>query len=264
MLTFREFINGLRKLELDPSAPLIVHAGLSGFGEVHGGAETVVGALSSTFKSLMMPVFTFKTMVIPESGPENNGITYGSGKDTNRMAEFFAPDLPADKMMGQVAEAFRKQSRVRRSAHPILSFAGINVDQALETQTLENPLGPFGWLAVAKGLVLLLGVGNTVNTSIHYTEHLAGRKQFVRWALTPQGVVECPGYPGCSDGFNVLDLHLDGVTHRARIGTGLAQAIPLVDLVEITKTCLAADPLMLLCERADCERCNAVRATLKK
>ena len=87
MLTFRDFITGIRKLEIDRSRPVIAHASLSAFGEVHGGAETVVGALLSSFDTFIMPVFTYKTMLIPEIGPLDNAIVYGSGKDTNRMAE---------------------------------------------------------------------------------------------------------------------------------------------------------------------------------
>jgi aminoglycoside 3-N-acetyltransferase len=263
MLTFRDFITGFRKLDIDHSGPVIVHASLSAFSEVHGGAETVVGAILATFNSVIMPVFTLKTMVIPETGPENNGVVYGSGKDANRMAEFFQPDMPADRLMGRVAEAFRQYPKAHRSSHPILSFTGVNADQALEAQLIAEPLAPIRVLTENNGWVLLLGVGNSVNTSIHYAESLAGRKQFMRWALTQQGILECPGYPGCSDGFQALDLHLDGVTRRVVIGSAMVQAILLVDLVEIVKTWLAADHFMLLCQRSSCERCNAVRATLQ-
>jgi aminoglycoside 3-N-acetyltransferase len=62
---------------------------------------------------------------------------------------------------------------------------------------LDDPLAPVGALAEENGTVLLIGVNHTVNTSIHYAEKIAGRKQFIRWALTPQGVRECPGFPGC-------------------------------------------------------------------
>ena len=263
MLTFRDFITGFRKLEIDRSRSIIAHASLSAFGEVQGGAETVVGAALASFDSLIMPVFTLKTIVIPEAGPENNGVVYGSGKDANRMAEFFLPDMPADRLMGRPAETLRRHPKACRSSHPILSFTGVNANQALEAQTIVEPLAPIRVLTENNGWVLLLGVGNSVNTSIHYAESLSGRKQFVRWALTQQGIVECPGYPGCSDGFQALDLHLDGVTCRVVIGSVMVQAIPLVDLVEIVKTCLAADHFMLLCQRSSCERCNAVRATMQ-
>src|SRR5512139_3497860 len=100
MLAFRDFISGIRKLEIDRSLPVVVHASLAAFGEVHGGAETVLGALLSSFNTIIMPAFTYRTMIIPELGPNEKAMIYGSGKDTNRMAEIYGPHRPSDPMMG--------------------------------------------------------------------------------------------------------------------------------------------------------------------
>ena len=116
------------------------------------------------------------------------------------MAEFFTPRMPADPLMGIIPETLRKHPRAKRSSHPIQSFAGINAGKILAAQTMANPLSPLGALEERFGWVVLLGVDHTVNTSIHSAEKLAGRKQFVRWALTPKGVVECPGFPGVRRG----------------------------------------------------------------
>jgi len=263
MLTYRSFVSAFRQLEIDQTRPIIVHTSLSAFGEIHGGAETVLGALMASFDRLMMPAFTFKTMLIPESGPDNNAMKYGTGKDTNRMTEFYSLDMPVDKMMGRLPEALRLNSQSLRSSHPILSFVGIGVDEALNAQSIGEPLAPIHILHADRGYVLLLGVDQTSNTSVHYAERIADRKQFVRWALTEQGVMECPGFPGCSDGFGPLDAQLQGITHRTRLGDGLIQAIPLRDLVQSVTGILTADPLSLLCHRSDCERCNAVRADVR-
>ncbi|MEW5868079.1 MAG: AAC(3) family N-acetyltransferase [Chloroflexota bacterium] len=255
----KELAAGLQALDIPPAAPVLAHASLSAFGRVQGGAATVVEALLDAFVTLVMPVFTYKAMLVPEVGPVDNAITYGSAKGANRMADFFRPEMPADRMMGVVAEALRCHPEAQRSTHPILSFAGVNADTILESQTLAQPLAPVGSLAAQGGWVLLLGVDHTCNTSIHYAERLAGRKQFIRWALTPRGVVECPNWPGCSDGFEAIAPRLVGVTHRAQIGQAHIQAVPLVDLVEIVRACIAEDPLALLCERASCQRCQATR-----
>jgi aminoglycoside 3-N-acetyltransferase len=259
VVTFRELSRGLRQLGLDGRRPVITHASLAAFGQVRGGAEAVLAAILSEAGGLLMPTFTFKTMLIPETGPDHNGITYGSGSSTNRMAEFFLADMPADRMMGILPETLRRLPGASRSMHPILSFAGINVMAALGAQTLAEPLAPVGALHDQDGMVLLIGVDQTVNTSIHYAEKLSGRKQFIRWGLTPEGVRQCPGFPGCSDGFGAIDPALQGITRSAQIGAALVQAIPLVGLVKIVRARLEKDPLALLCHRLDCERCNAVR-----
>jgi aminoglycoside 3-N-acetyltransferase len=258
--SFRDIYNSLRKLELDRKRAVIAHVSLSAFGHVSGGAETLVGALISISEALIMPAFTYKTMVIPEVGPLGNAIEYGSGIYTNRMAHFFYHDMPVDRLIGSVPEALRVYPKAARSSHPILSFTGFNAQRFLEAQSVNEPLAPIRRLHQEAGWVLLLGVGYTVNTSLHYAEWLAGRKQFLRWALTSNGVIACPGFPGCSDGFNALEPDLSQVTRRVQIGNVQVQAIPLVDLVQAACERMAADPFALLCSRPDCERCNAVRA----
>lgn len=186
VISFHSLLAGLRRLNLGDSRPVIAHASLSSFGNVQGGAEALLGALLSLYPALVMPTFTYKTMLTPEVGPPNNGLTYGSRPDANRMAEFFHPAMPADRLMGVLPEALRRHPHARRSSHPILSFAGVNADLVLSSQTIDEPLAPIRMLAEAQGWVLLLGVDHKVNTSIHYAELLAGRPQFVRWALTPR------------------------------------------------------------------------------
>ncbi len=263
MISYRDVINGLKALNIEAGRPVIAHASLSSFGEVRGGAETILGALLTAFAGVMMPAFTYKTMLIPEDGPEENGLLYGSGKDANRMAEFFTPDMPADVLMGTVPEKLRKMPTARRSAHPILSFTGLGVDDALAAQSLEEPLAPIGELARRGGWALLMGVDQTVNTSIHYGERLAGRKQFLRWALTPQGTRACQGFPGCSNGFEKITPAAAGCTRAVRIGGAQITAMPLRDLLATVQGVIRADPLALLCDRPDCERCGAVRKAVR-
>jgi aminoglycoside 3-N-acetyltransferase len=259
MVSFHEIFSGLRQLGVDKQSPVIIHASLSSFGEIRGGAETLLGAVSGNFNAIMAPTFTFKTMVIPEEGPPDNAITYGSGHNQNLMAEPFVPDMPADKLMGVFAETLRTRSGAKRSSHPILSFSGLNVDAALEAQTQHDPFAPIGVLAEQDGWALLLGTDQTVNTSIHYAEKLAGRRQFVRWALLASSVTECSGFPGCSDGFGQIGPVMEGVSRSVKIGAAKVQAIPLQLLVQVVVDLVMKDPLALLCQRPDCERCNSVR-----
>ena len=263
MLSYRDILNGLKYLQIEPDRPIIAHASLSAFGEVRGGAGTLLGALLTAFNAVMMPAFTYKTMLVPEHGPEENALGYGDGKDLNRMAEFYHAGMPADPLMGVMAEKLRLLPHAYRSNHPILSFTGVGVNAALKTQINAHPLAPVGALASQGGWVLLLGVDHTANTSIHYGEHLAGRKQFVRWALTPRGVQECPGYPGCSDGFEALSGLVAGITRKVKIGRAQVRALPLEPMLETVQLVIKSDPLALLCNRPACERCDAVRQAVR-
>ena len=262
MLTLRDFTTGLRRLDIDPSHPVIVHASLSAFGEVHQGVQTILGALTALFETIIMPTFTYKTMVTPEVGPPDNAIVYGSDKDRNRMAEFFSSDMPADSMMGVLAEALRNHPETVRTDHPILSFSGIHAEHILAFQATWEPLLHIQALVDEEGWVLLMGVDETVNTSIHYAEKLSGRKQFIRWALTPSGVIPCQGFPGCSQGFEQVTPYLEANIRTIRLGETFVRAILLVYLMDVVCGMLKTDPLALLCNREDCERCNAVRVSV--
>lgn len=257
--SYRELAGALRGLGLPRSGPVIAHASLSAFGRVPGGAETLLGALLASFEAVMMPAFTYKSMLTPEAGPPENAVEYGLYRDQNRMAEFFEAHMPADRLMGAVAEALRRHPLAQRSLHPILSFSGIGLDGILDSQALAEPLAPIGRLVEADGWVLLLGVDHTVNTSIHYAEALAGRKRFTRWALTPSGVIECPGFPCCSMGFQAIAPDLEDVTRVVTAGGAAIRAIPLQALVERVKTRIAGDPWALLCSSPVCLRCREVK-----
>ena len=186
--TFRTIRNSLKDLQRDSSKPFVFHASFSSLGEVQGGPETLLGALLTVSDAVLSPAFTYKTLLVPETGPENNGLVYGGNDDANQMAEFFRLDMPVDPAIGVLAETLRKHPKSDdRSSHPILSFTGMNVGPALESQSLQEPLAPIEWLYRQNGYVLLIGVDHTANTSIHYAEKLAGRKQFTRWALTSSG-----------------------------------------------------------------------------
>ncbi len=260
-ITFNDLRAALLKLGLSQT-PVIAHASLSAFGEVIGGADAVLRAMLDAAGALVMPTFTYATMVTPEVGPPNNGLVYGSDLDTNRMAEPFRRDMAADKQMGIVPDTLRKHPRARRTAHPILSFAGIYADKYLAAQSLQNPLGPVEALAESDGWALLLGVDHTVNTSIHYAEKVAGRRTFVRWAMLPDRIIECPGFPGDSAGFDAIAPDMAGRVRTVRAGEATIQAMPLRALVQAVIQRVRADPLALLCERPDCPRCNAVRESV--
>jgi aminoglycoside 3-N-acetyltransferase len=242
--------------------PVIVHASLKAFGHIQGGADVMLRALQESTAGIVVPTFTYKTMVTPALGPSHNGLSYGNDQNLNSMAEFFKLDMPADRMMGMFPETLRTHPNARRTAHPILSFAGINADTALSAQTLFDPLAPIRTLAEQDGWILLLGVDHTVNTSIHYGEKLAGRRQFTRWALTHARMVECAGFPGDSSGFNVIAPDIERDTRFLQIGTAMVQAMPLKRLLEVVQARLKRNPLDLLCEREDCERCNAIRDSI--
>jgi aminoglycoside 3-N-acetyltransferase len=260
-LSYREWAEELRALGLTPDvrANVIAHVSLEAFGEVQGGAHALLGGLLTCVETLVMPAFTFQTMVVPEYGPPDNGIVYGQATERNAQAVPFHYELPVHASLGKAPEVLRTDNQTLRSVHPALSFVaqGRYAYQVLDTQTATNPFGPVEWLEFNNGFVLLMGVGQRQNVSLHLAAQRAGRQGFVRWALTPEDVIELPGFPGCSDGFGAIASHLRPITRRRDIGLAAVQLIPLREMLAIAEGLIANDPYALLCQRATCERCRA-------
>jgi len=77
--------------------------------------------------------------------------------------------------------------------------------------------------------------------------------------LTPGGVVECPCFPGCSAGFQAIAEDMNRYSRKVQIGEALVQAVPLKMLMRVVVARIKKDPLALLCQQEDCERCGEIR-----
>lgn len=264
MLTYRQFVQALKEIGLDSHSQVIAHSGFSAPTKVSGGAKTIVGALTATCGALMMPAFTQRTTIIPPSGPPDNALEYGSETDGNLDAEIYHPELSVDSELGEVSEVMRRYPQTRRSNHPVLSFVGVNLEEALQSQTIEEPFAPIGWLADFDGDVLLIDTDHRSNVSLHRAERLAGRRGFTRWALTEEGVVECRNMPGCPDGLDAIRGRLDGISHAAEFEGLRLEVVPVRDLLNATVGWIHEDPRALLCDRPFCPRCAAVRTSVRK
>jgi len=265
----RDIAKGFDALGLTKDSAVIVHASLSSFGRVRGGAMAILAALLDTCGTLVMPAFTCQSLVWPLVGPPDNGMTYGKPEhvDSNRHAAFFHSDLPAHSDAGVVAETLRRQSIAMRSSHPVLSFVavGTHAQEILANQTIEQPLAPIEWLQHHDGDALLIGVGHTRNISLHFAEKLANRKQFTRWGIARDvdsltvRALRLPNFPGCSDGFDAIEPEIARATTSATIGQATVRRVPLGMLIPIAVGWISEEPDALLCDRPDCERCNEVR-----
>lgn len=265
MITVRELLVGFASLPIQGQA-VIAHGSYKSLGDVLGGPQAVIEALVCSCSSLIMPTFTYQTMVMPLDGPPDNGFDYSAEEARRKRnapstldAVPFHRDMPADEEMGVLAETLRKHPHAKRGVHPILSFSGVNAAYAIDRQTIPDPLAPIGAIAEKDGWVVLIGVDHSVNTSIHYAEKLAGRRQFIRWALVRGRILECPGFPGDSSGFDEIARHLGRDVHAVTIGNANVQAVQLNRLIHHVQVLIKEDPLALLCGRAECARCNEIR-----
>lgn len=216
-------------------------------------ADALLNALLETTAGFLTPTFTPKALLPVDYHPAR------PQADALTQAQAFTPSMPADEAFGPFPELVRGHAKAKRSLHPALSFTGISADSVIHAQTVLEPYAPIAALAEEDGVILLAGMDQRVNFSIHYGEKIAGRMQFIRWAKTEHGVTECPNFPGDSEGFNAIALTVKPITRQVEVGGVTMQAMPAKDLLRAVVNRIHEDPYTLLCGRPDCERCEAVR-----
>lgn len=257
-MTRDEIISVLTPLRLRGNH-LIVHASLSAFGSVEGGARAVCEALIQSVSesgTILVPTFTYDTMV-------------GDGPPHPRSV--YHIDMPVHREIGAIAEAFRKLPKVTRSNHPTHSFAarGRLAREVLSTQRDNNPLGPLKKLNLLQGHVLLLGTRLLSATAIHLAEERAEMPYLTRRtalrinATGNEERVVLEKVPGCSFAFDRLEAQLDPSKFASvPLARGEARKLPVRYLLGLATEALEKDAHAFVCERPDCHSCEAKRQAL--
>lgn len=263
MISYHKLITAFQTIGLRKEIPVIAHFGKDAVPKVNGGVSTLMGALLSSVDNVLLPAFTFSTMVTPESGPENNNIVYGERNEQNLDANIFSLNLSSECDNQEAIEVMKTFPGVFRSSHPVFSFYGLGLDIALLNHTPDQPYKPITEMKRLGGWMLLVDADPNQNFSIHLAEMLAGRKQFQRWALTPDGIAACLHFPGCPNGFHKLNYYLHDELRVIQVNNIKLSGIALNTLIDTAVALLREDPFALLCNDLSCERCNIVREDVK-
>ena len=238
---------GLSALGLNGSQHLIVHSSLRSFGQLEGGAATLLHALTRRSATLVAPAFSYQTLL---RGPHSP------------IHAQFQRDTRVSRDIGRLPQQLVECPAALRSMHPALSFVALGEQAAYVTgrQSLESPYSPIGALYDLDGYALLIGVDHSSNTSIHYGEYLAGMPLLTRY-VPQQGVVAASSFPNCSADFEVLGPYvLPSIAYAGRSRLRLYRVRALVDA---TVRLLTQDPEALLCTYASC-RCQQVRERVRQ
>jgi aminoglycoside 3-N-acetyltransferase len=246
-VTEHDIAQGLRRLGLESGAIALVHSSLSSFGHVQGGAETVIDALLETVGpggTVLVPTLTGSETLSAENPP------------------LFDP-ATTPCWTGRIPERFRQRPQAVRSLHPTHSVAAIGDQAQALTEGHEysitpcGPDSPYGRLAQAGGVILLLGVTHSCNTALHYVEESVGvsyhmqtglaAAQIVRGGQTHTIHVMLHRY-GAPRNFERLEpaLRERGIQRDGQIGQAQVRVIDARQMVELTRQALLQDPTLLL------------------
>lgn len=191
-VTIQGMIDHLHQLGLEAGQTVLAHSSMSKLGWVCGGTQAVIMALMDVLGddgTLMMPTHSAQNTNPANWGNPPVPESWWQTIRENRPA--FDPSLTPTRGMGAIPEAFRKMAGVKRSHHPIGSFAAIgkHADFLLANhdslEQMFDDTSPIGKLYELDGHILLLGVSHSNNTSLHLAEY---RADFPKKPLLKEGV----------------------------------------------------------------------------
>ena len=244
LVTQANLVTGLRDLGVRTDDLLFVHASLSRFGHVEGGASTVIGALLETIGpggTLAMPGFTFGLKDVPQP-------------------IFDVRHSPC--WVGKIYELFRTEYATHRSRHLTHSVCACGGRAAaLTADHGPAPCGtssPFPKLARWQGKILLLGVGHNNSTTFHAVEE---QEQLPYMGLTAHAdarIIDEQGEeralptllhaPTRSYDFNRMNEPLAhaGIQRESFIGDSLVRCVEAGRMFEFAVAAVRRDPEALL------------------
>jgi aminoglycoside 3-N-acetyltransferase len=257
-ITRDKLVEDLRALGVSDGMVLIVHSSLSALGWVSGGAPAVVLALEDALGergTLVMP--THSGDLSDPADWSNPPVPEDWFPVIRETMPAFDRDLTATRGMGAVPECFRKQRGALRSGHPQGSFTArgplaevITADHPLDFAFGEN--SPLARVYEEAGWILLLGVGQESNTSLHLAEYRAefpGKEEIQQGApLLVEGErkwVTFREYPENSERFPEIGeayQRSGGEVRTGQVGQAEAVLIPQRELVDFAVQWLEANP----------------------
>ena len=251
-----------RAAGIEQGDSLIVHSSFRSLGTVEGGPMTVINALLAAIGSdgnLMLPTFNY-TRPLPEPCYDIH-------------------ETPA--RTGILPEIGRKRPDAVRSLHPTHSVAVIGpaARPLTEKHLAVRAFGvnsPIDLLAQMGGKILLIGVGQTSNSTLHVAEEYAGIPKVSHARVPPHVKIRVPGEksrfirhqldssPSCSAGFEAAayTLRRHGAIRDARIGGCLLQWMNGQMTLDLVSDLLKREPTAMLCTFPECVGCGGTRQAL--
>jgi len=169
-VTHSQIVAGLADLGIRPTSHLMIHASLSRFGHVEGGAPTVVAALREAAGAE-------GAVIVPSFRDAIRSAHYALRECESSCPRTLCPSRERG-FTGIIGETVREQEDALRSCHPTHSWVGVGAGARFLLEghgKSPTPCGkesPFFRLMQQDGVVVLLGVGFNSLTNIHAVEDI--------------------------------------------------------------------------------------------
>ena len=246
LVTKEDIIKGLKEVGFRTGDIIMVHSSLSSIGYVEGGADTVIDAFLEIIDkegTLVMPAFSF-----------------GWDSAKGQMIKYPFNIFKSPSRMGKITETFRLMKETLRSNHPthsVIAKGSKAKEITLNGQYYKSTVGkdsPFEKMIHLGAYILLLGVNQTSNTTIHHIEdEVKDKVPYLKAAR-----IDGEDYSRAHSDFNGIEKYL--IKYKAikfgKIGEAIVRVMNAKKLVKITKNVLLKeDPCALLCENLECKFC---------
>lgn len=252
-LSGSEIVAGLRKLGLCEGDRVLVHSSLVALGNVDGGADAVIDAL-------LEAVGTEGLVVVP---------TFACASPFDRRT--------SSTPLGAIPETLRKRPEAVRSLHPTHSVAAIgkgaeDLIRDHEKQSTAYAEGtPYCRLARSGGRILLLGVDQDRNTTLHAAEAIAGAPYLGAIEGTyvdDDGklvTITVPAMAGPHRDFIGLDrlFRENSAMKIGKIGKAICRLMDAGKMLELAIEAMRKDPAAVLCDNPACGDCIMQRGKIK-
>ncbi|MBK3915417.1 AAC(3) family N-acetyltransferase [Listeria ivanovii] len=174
--TTKKIVSDMERAGIAKGDTIIFHASMSKAHWICGGAVAVILALQEAVGengNIVMPAQTGQ--LTDPAKWENPPVPESWWKIIRAETPPFDPFVTPTRGMGVIAETFRSMPDVSRSFHPYHSFCAWGKDKRwiVHNQPLAESLGddsPLGKLYQLSAKIILFGVENNNNTSLHLAE----------------------------------------------------------------------------------------------
>lgn len=236
-----ELVKALKEIGVQPGMVLEVHSSLSSFGQVEGGAETVIEALMdcvTAHGSIFMPALCFSPeMPLTEEDRQMGILT---------KIKILPEDAPRTAM-GVIADTFRQRPDV-------VTGKGVIRTAGWGSHAQEAAKGGLDYAIHQGGKALLLDVDIYKLTAMHYMEDILPPEISRVFAPTAaasakypedQWLIEC-GQPPVKPWYTIQKMAYErGLIQEARIGECKAMFFDIWSVVSLYRKELETNPKKL-------------------